>query len=834
MTVQELTEKYKLIPNELKTMKRWVCFRVETLTDQPNKTTKRPYNAITGKLARVNDEMTWSSFNIAINGCFKYQMHGIGFVLGNGIFGIDLDNHINDDGTLDYPENEFDNLCNEFINQLNSYTEYSQSGNGIHIICEGKLPEGRRRKKGVETYDTNRFFAFTGNVIKNVPIKNCENEIIPLWDKYVADKLQQEIEPQKTYINTNREIITLNDQEIIDTILNSKQGGEFYRYYHDGDINVNGKQNHSDADGALVCMLAFWCNGDKAQIDRIFRTSALMRDKWDEKRGANSYGEIVINNACNLIGSKGYVKYKKEEPKGYIEKNIEVDDNGEVIDSNKPLMNLDENNEPIFRIKENNYKNYTYTDTGNAERLFDYFGDLFHYNTTDKTTMFWTGKVWLADGNDSPILRKYATKLIDVLKEEAKSITKVIQDKTKEGETAEAKFYQGVLDSANKNITRISNKAGKDAMISEFKAVKSIPIKNDCFNQNDYLLNTENGIVDLRTGDIIPYDQKKLITQKTNCGVSYEEPTQWLKFLDSIFNQGEGKEKETKDIIDTLQVALGYSLTGSTKEQVLFLLYGSGSNGKSTLTEFISYILGTYSDNIRSEILMQQKNGNSTAIYTLAKLQYTRFLETGETDEGGQLAEAFVKSITGSDKISAQFKYGNEFSYSPKFKLWMSTNNKPFIRGTDDGIWRRIFEFPFINKFSKEKKDKDMPEKLRKESDKVLGWMIKGALKWQKEGLIMPECLENTIASYRKNSDVVEKFIDDECIISKNFTISTKTLYTNYCLWTKYTNEFKHKESKFKEEMVKKGYLITIIGGKQYYTGISVDKDNSKLINYNL
>ena len=218
MTTEELTEKYKLIPNELKTMKRWVCFKVETLTDQPNKTTKRPYNAITGKLARVNDEMTWSSFNIAINGCFKYNMHGIGFVLGNGMFGIDLDNHINEDGTLDYPENEFDELCNEFINSLNSYTEYSQSGNGIHIICEGKLPEGRRRKKGVETYDTNRFFAFTGNAIKNVPIKNCENEIIPLWDKYVADKLQQENEPQKTYINTNREIITLNDQEIIDTI----------------------------------------------------------------------------------------------------------------------------------------------------------------------------------------------------------------------------------------------------------------------------------------------------------------------------------------------------------------------------------------------------------------------------------------------------------------------------------------------------------------------------------------------------------------------------------------------------------------------------------------
>ena len=126
MDLFALQEKYKSVPNELKKLKRWICFKVEGRED--GKTTKRPYNALNGKFARVNDDLTWSNFNIALNGCIKYHCDGLGFVLGNGIFGIDLDNHADKDGNIAMNDEEFKTFSEQFISALDSYTEYSQSG----------------------------------------------------------------------------------------------------------------------------------------------------------------------------------------------------------------------------------------------------------------------------------------------------------------------------------------------------------------------------------------------------------------------------------------------------------------------------------------------------------------------------------------------------------------------------------------------------------------------------------------------------------------------------------------------------------------------------------
>ena len=140
MTVDELSLRYNKIPQELKNLKRWVGYKVELLAS--GKLTKRPYNALSGEMAKVNDSLTWSTFKLALSGCEKYNFDGIGFVLGDGIFGVDLDNHIGPEGQSEEDEAEFKRLANEFVATLNSYTEWSQSGKGIHIICKGKLPEG--------------------------------------------------------------------------------------------------------------------------------------------------------------------------------------------------------------------------------------------------------------------------------------------------------------------------------------------------------------------------------------------------------------------------------------------------------------------------------------------------------------------------------------------------------------------------------------------------------------------------------------------------------------------------------------------------------------------
>ncbi len=812
MTVEELTQKYKDVPKQLKDLRRWVGFKVEQMSN--GKTTKRPYNPLNGVLARVNNHLTWSNFEIAIKGCVKYEFDGIGFVLGDGIFGIDLDNHVDENGEVPMTQEEFQTLANEFISKLNSYSEYSQSGRGVHIICQGTLPKGARRKDCVEMYDSNRFFAFTGNVINNVPVYDREEEIKELWEKYVNVK-KESIYNSNNNLYTpkldGREVLKLTDEEIIDTAINSNNGGTFYKYYHDGDLSMD-KNDHSRADMSFCNLLAFWCNKDTEQMDRIFRNSALMRDKWDEFRGNRTYGEITIDSACQTV-LNGYIKVKPRESK------LVVENKGTKTDN---CMNIDENGEPIFRIK-NIFKSYPYNDTGNANRFYDYFGELFKFNVTDNQFMFWTGKTWIVDYKD--VVRKYANKFLEILKDEERKIEEKIEklEKDDDANDKEIADLKALLNACKKNTTRVSNKAGKDAMLSEFKSLYDVPVQSSEFDKNDYLLNTDSGVVDLKTGEVFPFNKSLMLSKNTNVKVSYETPEVWLKFLYSVFDNG--NEQETNEMIDSLQTCLGYSISGSTKEEVMFLLYGGGSNGKTTLTEAICQIIGDYSDTVKSDTLMQQKVVNNTVSYTLAKLRKVRFVQTGETDDGGKLAEGQVKIMTGSDTIAARFAYGREFSYKPNFKIWMSTNNKPIIVGQDDGIWRRMFLFPFLNSFTGDKKDKNLPEKLMQEYPKILGWIIQGHIKYYKSGkLIETKKQLEAKKEYKNKMDVIANFIEKECLVSDGYQTDCKLLYSHYKEWANVNMEFPHKESRFSENMKLKGFKVIVLSnGKRAYKGIKIN-----------
>ena len=812
MDLKQLQLKYNQVASELKVLKRWVCFKVEGLEN--GKTTQRPYNALSGGLANVNDELTWTNFNTALKGCVKYKCDGIGFILGHGIFGIDLDNHPDKEGNYSLTDEEFQKLTDEFVSQLDSYSERSQSGKGVHIICSGKLPEGARRKKGspVEMYDSGRFFAFTGDVIHNQPINNREKEVVPLWEKYVKSDIVIDETRQRKVVPKE---LRLSDQEVIDVALASSSGHKFHRYYYDGDLSMNGG-DHSSADMSFCCMLAFWCNGDEEQMDRIFRNSGLMREKWDKYRGQRTYGEITIDSACKQT-PEGYVK--QEIVKSTI-RNKTSKDPVKNVKHQLSEMNIDENGEPIFKVKKI-FKNYSYSDTGNAERFYDYFGELFRYNVTDKSFFFWTGKTWIKDSKE--VIRKYANKFIEILKEEEEKLFKEQADLEALGKKDAAKMIEKKLDACRKNTARVSNKAGKDAMLSELKSLFDIPVENWEFNQDDYLLNTDSGIVDLRTGDVHPFDKDKLMTKNTGHKVSFEEPTTWLKFLYSVFDCND--EAETNSLIESLQTCLGYSLTGSVREQVMFLLYGGGSNGKSVLTETISHIIGDYSDNIASGTLMQQKGTQGSTNFSLAKLQTCRFVETGETDEGGKLAEAQLKILTGGDQIAAQFKFGNEFSYKPKFKIWMSTNNPPIIRGTDFGIWRRVIVFEFKNTFTGDKKDKDLPDKLRAEADKILGWLIQGCLKYlQANKLLIAKSQITALELYKESMDVVAQFLRKECVLSEEHCVECKTLYTYYKEWALNNTDYVMKERKFSSELKHKGISLEFdVGlGKDIYKGLYI------------
>lgn len=834
MTQEELEKKYIKIPQEIKQTRRWICYKVE---ERDGKQTKVPYNAINGDYAKSNDSTTWTIFRVAISGCVKFGFDGIGFMLGEdkntGIkyFGIDLDNHEDENGVKPMNPDEFFDFSSEFVNTLQSYTEYSHSGEGIHIICKGTLPEGARRKAGVgvEMYDKGRFFTMTGNVILELPIQDRTEQIKPLWEKYLNTKTESDIPEgfKGIVFGENRQSRTLDvtpssmpDYELIEKIRNSRFGIEFMDLYN-GDMSKYGN-DHSAADMALCQILAFWTGCDKAQMDRIMRSSALMRAKWDQKRGVDTYGNITLDNA---IARQREVYTPKQEKITIIE-NIK-----QPIVSQTELVEYDDKNDPIIKTK-TIFKTYPLTDTGNAERFYDQFGEYFKYNKDNNYFMFWNGKTWTKDikGN----IRKYANKLIDVLEAEVRTTEAKIKEVAQsniENKEIEIKQLAAIQDAQMKNVKKVANKAGKDAMLSELCHLHDLPVVNSEFDTQDYLLNTDSGVVDLTTGETKPFDRSYMLSKNTNCKVDFSEPTTWLKFLHDILERE--NPEETEELIDTLQMALGETLTGRTNKEHLFIMYGTGSNGKSTFIKVVNDIFGDYGTSMNSELLIQNPNSSSQSNeFSISSLLGKRMVSTSETAEGKKLDEVMIKQMLSGEPINAQFKYGQPFSFMPTFSPWMSTNNRPIIRATDYGTWRRIFYIPFLNTFTEEKKDVEMPKKLARENPQILGWMIQGAVKLHqqyKDKLPKPKCLEEALSDYKKELDVIQAFTNDVCICHCEMSVEAPRLYQEYKDWTKRNNEYCYSESRFKNEMPKKGFkLEKDINRGWLYKGIAIATDKKK------
>ena len=839
MTIEDLESKYSKIPLEIKRTRRWVGYKIEI---RDNKKTKIPYNAITGSKAKSNDPDTWTTFSTAINGTIKYGLDGIGFMLGEDkenatqYFGVDLDNHEDADGNKMSKE-DFLAYASDFVNSLQSYTEFSPSGEGIHIICKGKLPDGiNKRRNGVpvEMYDKGRFFTMTGNVIKALPINDRSQEIIPLWEKYL--KIETVEEPQDNFdglvFGENRRATSLDitpsnltDYELIDRIRSSRYGTEFSALYN-GDMSSY-NNDHSAADFALCKILAFWTGCDESQMDRIFRSSALMRTKWDKLRGNQTYGKMTIERA---IKDQREIYRPAKEKITIIEE--EKQEYSVPIQPSTEMVQFDEKNDPIISVKPI-FKNYSLDDTGNAERFYDYFGEFFRYNQDNNYFMFWNGKTWTKDVKD--YIRKYANKFIDILKADVQNTRKQIEEATKKGESAtdEVAYYKDLEKAQIANIKRVSNKAGKDAMLSELHSLHEMPVQNKEFDTQDNFLNTDSGVVDLNTGEIKPFNRKYMLSKNTNCMVDFSEPKVFLKFLHDIFDRG--NEAETQELIDTIQMALGESSTGRTNKEHLYILYGHGSNGKSTFVETINNVFGDYGTSMNSDMLIQKPNSSSQSNeFSLSALLGARMVSTSETAEGKRLDEVMIKQMLSGEKINAQFKYGQPFSFKPTFSPWMSTNNKPIIRATDFGTWRRIFFVPFLNTFTEETKDVDMPKKLAAESAKILGWIIQGAVKLHNQyndKLPKPKCLEEALADYKKELDVIVTFLNDRCIPFPGMRIEAAKLYQKYKEWAKNNSEYLFSESRFKQEMVKKGYKLEKDRNKGWmYVGLKLAEDEKGLI----
>ena len=299
----------------------------------------------------------------------------------------------------------------------------------------------------------------------------------------------------------------------------------------------------------------------------------------------------------------------------------------------------------------------------------------------------------------------------------------------------------------------------------------------------------------------------------------------WEQFLSEIFI-GDGK------LIDYIGRCIGYSLTGLTNEQVIFLLYGIGANGKSVILNIIRALMGDYGANTSFQTFLASKYDGSKIPNDVAALVSKRLVTASEIKESGRLNEERIKSMTGGDPITARFLHQNWFTYVPTYKVWLSVNHKPKVSDTTYSFWRRIRLIPFEAIFVKDKDDKKLTEKLVNELPGILNWAVAGCLRWQKVGLEPPEKVVNATQQYQSEMNIIRQFLDENTISKEGASVAFSLLFENYCKWCEETNEKPMSSNMFGRKMTELGFKKDRIGAERQlcYIGIGLIDKNSQEI----
>ena len=324
-----------------------------------------------------------------------------------------------------------------------------------------------------------------------------------------------------------------------------------------------------------------------------------------------------------------------------------------------------------------------------------------------------------------------------------------------------------------------------------------IAVNVDVFDADPWLLNCENGVVDLRTGELQMHDPAFLCSRLVPVEFDPDATADlWQKFLRRITNND-------CELGRYLQLAAGYSLTGLTLEQVLFFCHGYGANGKTVFLEILLSMLGDYGLTVRTETITARRD--SGIPNDIARLAGARLIVINETGEDQKLHEPLIKDMTGGDTMTARFLHREFFDFKPAFKLWLRGNHKPEIRGTDEGIWRRIRLIPFIVTIPAEERDPVLADKLAEELPGILAWAVRGCLEWQRTGLAMPDAVADAVREYRSEMDVVGQFLEDRCIVREHAQVTAKSLYAAYRHWADKAGEAAATQSRFGRALSERG-----------------------------
>lgn len=459
--------------------------------------------------------------------------------------------------------------------------------------------------------------------------------------------------------------------------------------------------------------------------------------------------------------------------------------------------------DPLVQQVQPKEQKFNLTEMGNAERLVHRNGMNLKYCIEFMEWLIWNGNTWIEDNKKQ--IERIAIKTFREMYLEA----------SKEEDIDRRNQLMKWAQSTEKSSVFLNSIARAEAML---------PISQEELNKDRYKLNCANGIVDLRSGELMKHDRNLFMTKNTH--INYDSnadcPT-WVNFLENTMKDEEGNVKH--ELIDFLQKAIGYALSGDTSEQVAFFLWGTGRNGKSTFINVVKEILGDYGKQTNSDTFTSKVNDNGIN-NDIARLHSSRFVSAVESEDGQKLSEALIKQLTGGEPITARFLRKEFFEFVPEFKIFFTTNHKPIVKGDDEGIWRRIRLIPFTHTIPKEHVDKQLPEKLRKELPGILRWAVEGCIKWLQEGLGEPEEIKAATDEYKEEMDLLSNFVSEYCVVLPDAKVAVNDIHKTYMKWAEENGEYPMKQRVFSSRLQMRGFSKRkSTGNRTFFFGIGLASD---------
>lgn len=774
------------IPEELKKNASFCLWKLEK---RSGRKTKVPYNPRTGEMARTNDASTFSDFPTAMKAYAMGGWDGIGYRVSEGIGAIDIDHCIREDGSLN-------DVAASILGFFpNAYFEKSPSGTGLRgffklspdFAYDKTVYYINNRKHGLEVYlpgTTNRFVTVTGDMYRSGFVAKNDEALQSVLDKFMKRKTQIGVGFKGTPVSY------FTDEQVIGHASESKSGEKFKDLYE-------GKwqdyfESQSDADMALVSMLAFWCGCVEEQIDRIFRSSGLMRDKWDRMTGDATYGQITIRNAVSSCAE--IYRPVQEAPKAAEDEfsNLDATSIQEERDRREregysftpDYRCLDTTIEAMSPHTNPRYESFQ---IGNSRMFVDYFRRIILMNDTRGYWYIYDGRVWRPDTHNLRI-SEMAKDFHGILRSFANTIT---------SEDTRDRFL--------KRVNLLDQKKYRDIMVKDAGNDTDIAVTMDAFDRDKFIFNCHNGTIDLRTGEFRPHTPSDFLTKLTE--VDYVPDAacpRWISFMDEVF-EGDA------DRIRYLQKAIGYAMSGDTRLECMFILYGPTSrNGKGTTMETVLRILGEYGRTAKPDMLSKKSFADSSGpSEDVARLNCARMVNVSEPEKSMVIDASLTKQMTGNNTLTARYLRENSFEFKPQFKLFIDTNHLPQISDMTLFESDRIRIIPFNRHFAADERDIDLkaffaqPENL----SGILNWCLEGFRLYQKEGLRMPASVEQATQEYKDQSDRLTMFTVQCLQKEAGQELRSSAIYSRYKDWCT-DNGFKYENaSNFRKKMEAAGFV---------------------------